>query len=338
MGAATTGCSGCTCNCGKQQEDEILNTDDKKGNKDNEENKDDNNENTIQRITANNQLMKRDEDCLQIINEKEIIKNSYLDQGIQKENISMLKDTSKSNLFNKNDIDSVNNKSKSTNQISSLLQPGNLLEEQSASNKFDFGVSHNNLTFDQQKLLSETQKNLNQFFQPQPAELKVIQSKLAKIPLTSIVSEYKLLSQLSENEVIFNGELRKLINYEVKSHKPQMYSSRFCTLSKTVFSYYKSTETYLTMNKPLCQVPLNQMTKLLFIKIKQSSKKIDHILICNKLGIIKDKKDISKSKQFEQYEQNAIENNESLLIFTSEIEEGLYKWYLILNFLLNNSQ
>lgn len=325
----TSSCAG--CNCKKQQDnDEIVCSDKTKENKNNKDDKNDND--IIQDITRNkNQKRNEEGNCLEIINEAEIINDRFK----HKENIGMLKDSSKANLFNsKHDIDSVN-KSKSTNPISPLLQPTSLLE-QSKSQQMNFGMSNTNLTFNQQKLLLETQKNLNQFFQPQPIELKEIQGKLAKIPLTSIVPEYKLLSQFSENEVIFNGELRKLINYEVKSHKPQMYSSRFCTLSKTTFSYYKSMETYLTMNKPLCQVPLNQITKVFFIKTKQSSKKIDHILICNKLGIIKDKKEILKSKLFEQYEQNAIENNESLLIFTSEIEEGLYKWYLILHFLLSN--
>lgn len=200
----------------------------------------------------------------------------------------------------------------------------------------NFGISKpSELTFEQQKLLFDTQKNLNQFYPPQQNELKSLNSKLKKIPLNSIVPEYKLITNAANNELIFNGDLKKLINYEISAHKPQLYSTRFCTLTKDAFRYYKSKEQYLTLNKPNCTVPLSQITKISLIKTKKTSKKIDHIVICNKLGLFKDRKDLLNYKQFELYDQNAFENNESLLIFTSEIEEFLFKWYLLLNFFLS---
>ena len=208
-------------------------------------------------------------------------------------------------------------------------------------NKIQFGLdSNDNLSQGEQKLFEEAQNNLNQFYAPEKNEENALLKKLSKINLNNIVPS-TILKNINSNETIFHGELKKLINYEINAHKTQLYSSRFCTMSVNAFKYYKSKEQFLTKQKPLCAIPLNQITKINFAKIKKNSKKIDHIIICNRLGIKKGKSSILgglfNGTELSSYISSP-ETSESLLIFTSEIEESLLKWYVILNYFLNKSK
>ena len=117
-----------------------------------------------------------------------------------------------------------------------------------------------------------------------------------------------------------------------------MYSSRFCTLTPKFFKYFKSKEQFLKNLKPQCTLPINQITRINFAKVKKNSKKIDHIIICNKLGIIKNKNKVLMDKFFANLNETSFvaspETNESLIIFTSEIEEFMLKWFLLIQFFI----
>lgn len=182
--------------------------------------------------------------------------------------------------------------------------------------KIQFGIENKEeLCQEEQKLYEEAQKHLNMFYAPEDNEENMLYKKIDKIKISSLVPSTKLKTT-DANEIIYHGELKKLVNFEINAHKTQLYSSRFCTLSCETFNYYKSREQFLRNQKPLCSIPLNQITKINFAKLKKISKKIDHIIICNRLGL--------KNQ----------ETNESLLIFTSEVEESIYRWYVILNYYL----
>lgn len=117
-----------------------------------------------------------------------------------------------------------------------------------------------------------------------------------------------------------------------------MYSSRFCTLTPKFFKYFKSKEQFLKNLKPQCTLPINQITRINFAKVKKNSKKIDHIIICNKLGIIKNKNKVLMDKFFANLNETSFvaspETNESLIIFTSEIEEFMLKWFKLIQFFI----
>jgi hypothetical protein len=72
-----------------------------------------------------------------------------------------------------------------------------------------------------------------------------------------------------------------MINNEIKAHSTQMFSSRFCLITKTEFRYYKSKEQFLTLQKPLCIIPYFQINEINLLKSKPNLKKIDllHIRI-----------------------------------------------------------
>ena len=149
---------------------------------------------------------------------------------------------------------------------------------------------------------------------------------------------------MNDNTLVFHGELKKMVNYEINAHRPQMYSSRFCILTPKLFKYFKSKEQFLKNLKPQCSIPINQITRINFAKVKKNSKKADHIIICNKLGIIKDKNKVLMDKFISDLNDTSFiaspETNESLLIFTSEIEEVILKWFTLIQFFVernNNS-
>ena len=252
--------------------------------------------------------------------------------------------TSNMNIYPPNTECNGNNNN-NTNSLNELLTPSsetkNNIQMSLQENKIQFGIDRNDLSLEERKLMDEAQNNLNQFYPPEKKEEHLLQKKLSKIELISFIPQSKLETLTNTNEVFFHGELKKLINYEISAYKPQLYSSRFCTLTNLSFYYYKSKETYLRKQKPLCVVPLTQITKVSFAKIKKTSKKIDHLIICNKLGIIKNnKKEIERCKLFQDLDLNtcmtsASESGESLIVFTSEIEETLFKWFIVLNYLLN---
>lgn len=210
--------------------------------------------------------------------------------------------------------------------------------------KIEFGIDNkNDLSIEDQKLYEEAKQNLNQFYPPEKNEVKQIQKKLKKISLATLLPKSKINEiNLNENTLVFHGELKKLVNYEINAHRPQMYSSRFCTLTPKFFKYFKSKEQFLKNLKPQCMLPINQITRINFAKVKKNSKKIDHIIICNKLGIIKNKNKVLMDKFFANLNETSFvaspETNESLIIFTSEIEEFMLKWFLLIQFFIEREK
>ena len=212
--------------------------------------------------------------------------------------------------------------------------------------KIEFGIDDKNvLSAEDQRLYEEAQKNLNQFYPPEQNEVKQIQKKLKKISLKTLLPKSKINEiNMNDNTLVFHGELKKMVNYEINAHRPQMYSSRFCILTPKLFKYFKSKEQFLKNLKPQCSIPINQITRINFAKVKKNSKKADHIIICNKLGIIKDKNKVLMDKFISDLNDTSFiaspETNESLLIFTSEIEDVILKWFTLIQFFVernNNS-
>ena len=132
-----------------------------------------------------------------------------------------------------------------------------------------------------------------------------------------------------------------MINYETNAHKPQMYTSKFCVLYPKYFKYYKSKENFLRNLKPSCVINLNQITKVNMAKVRKTSTKIDHIILCNKMGIINknnNENDIGNLIDVNKY-LYLPENRESLLIFTSsEGEEVVFKWFMIIQYFIQKNK
>jgi hypothetical protein len=226
-----------------------------------------------------------------------------------------------------------------------------------AIDKIYFGIeTSEKKTFSntQLQLVEQAENNLKQFYPAEKNEAKLIEKKLKKISLKNLLPSSRLrkLNSVDENTIIFHGELKKLINFEINVSKPQMYSNRFCILYPKCFKYYKSKEQFLKSLKPLCVIPLNQITKVNFAKIKKNQKGIDHIIICNKLGIVSienNNNSNENNKEIEKMFGNEFENEskESLIIFKNGKDDNnnydinndfMYKWYVLFQYFVEKNK
>ena len=208
--------------------------------------------------------------------------------------------------------------------------------------KIDFGIDENNtnLTNHEKKMYKEVKKDLEQFEPLNKKEIKNIEKQLQKMPIGTIIpiniDNDEVLN--NENQILFNSELKKLINYEYNSRKPKMYSYKFCLLTSKYFKYYKSKEQFLRELNPICSLSFSQISKVNYAKMNINNKSIHHIIICNKLGLNKKNNnsfvinflDAIENKNFNY----VIQDNESLLVFTSENEELILKWYFLIQYFI----
>jgi len=165
-----------------------------------------------------------------------------------------------------------------------------------------------------------------------------------------------------------------MINKQVTWHTTTLYSSRLCVITKSEFKYYKSKESYLRIQKPLRSIPINSIVEVDFVKGNKKQKTLDHFYIIlednNNLSKISDKVDICldrldssrnhtetvkkqrKIKLVNQKKDNLntssnlrsnisenfienYENQEKILIFSSDKEELVKKWVTVLNYFIN---
>ena len=240
------------------------------------------------------------------------------------------------------------------NQIYSETQEHSQLENSFIKNiinneieKIDFGLeieNQNKLNYEEKKVFDEAKKNLKKFTSIDKKDIKYIEKILKKIPIGSLIPENKNIEDIIQNEngIIFHSELKKLINYEYYSRKPKMYSSKFCLVTSKFFKYYKSKEQFLRDLNPICTVPLPQITRINLCKIQNinnSNKSIFHIIICNKLALSKNDRNYLMGNLMDGLNNDnsyspIFETNETLLIFTSDNDNCLLKWYFLLNYLI----
>ena len=284
------------------------------------------------------------------------INNSY-DNAIDNNNIIikqdeefLIEESKDVNLKNNNNNNLQNNLEKSmANQFSINSQADAKKKVKNYEiNKINFGFKKEdkeNLNQEQKKLYKEAETNLQQFSAPQGPEISKLQTimsnillKLNKffttINLTSSTDDYKF--------ILLNGNLKKMINYEINAHNTTMYSDKFCVLYPKMLKYYKSREQFLKNLSPLCVLPINQISALNIAKPKKSKNKGYHLIICNKLGIQKDFNNSIFLNVFDSSEINdyilSPDANESLLIFTSDEEKNIFQWYIVLQYLIEISK
>ena len=201
----------------------------------------------------------------------------------------------------------------------------------------NFGISEEekeNLSPNEQKLLEEAQKILKDFYPIDETEIKHLHNELSKISLINILP-HDQKNILDSNEYIYHSDLKKLINIKVKIHS-QTYSDKFCVLTSKAFIYYKNKEQLLRKLKPLSIIPLENITRINLVKNKKESNKLNHIIICNKGGILRKKNNSVFGSFSKNVENNNLigENTESILIFMDDNENLILKWYMVLQYVL----
>lgn len=282
----------------------------------NNDNKNDNNDNNIKMKNSNNEVF-------------------IIEENISNNNIN----TNKKGELKQN----------KTNQFSILnTKDAKKKIKKFEINKIQFGFGEEdkeNLNKEQMKLYNEAQNNLKQFNAPQGNEISQVQNIMSNIlyKLKNIFINIDLNSNRDDaNYILLNDNLKKMINYEINAHNTTMYSERFCILYPKILKYYKSKVQFLKNLQPACVLPINQISAVNIAKPKKSNKKLYHLIICNKLGI---RKNINNSVFLNLFDSCEINDylaspdlNESLLIFTSDDEKDIYKWYIVIQYLIDFSK
>ena len=326
--------------------------------------------NIIQISTFNNQNNKKSKDNFNngIDNDNNNFDKPYLlqnsNKNIEEENKKIIENNNNCNNNNlqqtsKKEIfpieENSNNKSKNELKESKTGQLS-ILNSKDAKNKIkkyeidkiQFGLGKedkDSLNKEQQKLYNQAQINLQQFNPPKGNEMSQLQSIMSNIliKLKNTLESIDLNSNKDDPKyILLNGNLKKMINYEINAYNTTMYSERFSVLYPKMLKYYKSKVQFLKSLSPACVLPINQISAVNIAKPKKGNKKIYHLIICNKLGI---KKSFNKNiflNLFDSVEINEYlsspDLNESLLIFTSDDEKDIYKWYIAIRYLIDFSK
>lgn len=150
----------------------------------------------------------------------------------------------------------------------------------------------------------------------------------------SIVS-YKEIDSLSDREIIYASSINKCMDINLKINrlnKPLKYINKFCTLTKSCFSYYSSYEKFVMLEKPIFNVSTKDLYQVDLINMKNKKEDIVYIVIF-----------YNSNKQKNNNQKQYVIFNE-LLNHPQKFKKKnnlytIYKWFIILNYMIymNNS-
>ena len=194
-----------------------------------------------------------------------------------------------------------------------------------------FPVDKDKLGEESSRLYEKIERLLSKFYPCDEKEINNVEVYLINL---FIKIKKNINPNIKENELIFSGKLQKLINFGKNSYRVKKCSERFCVLYNDMIKYYRSEIQFLKGLKPLSILYLNQIAKINLVRKDINSKKLNYIIICNKYAIEKEEKiyqnfgtDINDNKYINH-------SNESIIIFTSDDENNIYKWFAYIEFLI----
>jgi len=141
--------------------------------------------------------------------------------------------------------------------------------------------------------------------------------------IKNIVPEYKL-NHLKEDDIIYSGTVEKITKIPGKDDKIS-YSQRFCVLTKNYFAYYKSKESFISLNKPLLLINNNNIKRIENTSFKDNTYYFAIILEIND----DTKYLVDKVNSFVTNEDNSYE---LLLGFRTKEFKDMLKWVVILTY------
>ena len=132
-------------------------------------------------------------------------------------------------------------------------------------------------------------------------------------------------NRLKEDEIIYSGTLEKILN--VTGTKRIAYSKRFCVLTKKYFAYYKSKESYISLNKPMLIIE------------KEDIIRIENTFLEGEgyFGIVCEVNDKTKHliDKVNSFVTNDDNGSQLLLGFRSNKYEDMANWILMLNYFIS---
>jgi hypothetical protein len=197
--------------------------------------------------------------------------------------------------------------------------------------EISFPVDKNKLGEESGRLYEKIEKLLTKFYPCDEKEINKVEVYLIQL---FIKIKNNVNKKIKENKLIYSGKLLKLINYNINHYQVNKLSERFCVLYKNVFKYYKSEIQFLKGLKPLNILYLDQISRINLVRKNINSKKLNYIIICNKYAIEKEE------VNYEHFSRDISDNmfinhsNESIIIFTSEDENAIYKWFAYMEYLI----
>ena len=179
---------------------------------------------------------------------------------------------------------------------------------------------NNNKTNNKENNIEEKKTDVIQT--PAPVENKEL---IEEFDIKNIIPEYRL-SHLKDDEIIYSGTLEKILKIPEKNSI--VYSQRFCIMTKNYFAYYKSKESYISLNKPMLLINNNYIIRIENTTLDGGS---------YYFGIICEVNDetrnlINKVNSFVTEEANSCE---LLLGFRTKEYESMMKWVVVLRYFIN---
>ena len=178
------------------------------------------------------------------------------------------------------------------------------------------------------EVIKNSRKNLNNIKQENQNQSKKIDDdgneQLNEFDIKNILPNFKK-NRLKEDEIIYSGTLEKILN--VTGTKRIAYSKRFCVLTKKYFAYYKSKESFISLNKPMFMVENSDI-----IRIENTFLDGDGYF-----GIVCDVNDRTKNSIYRVSSfVTKDENNYQLLLgFRTNNLEEMTKWLILLNYFIS---
>ena len=184
------------------------------------------------------------------------------------------------------------------------------------------GKADNNAKNDNNK--NEANKNEKKI-NNQPVEKK---DPSEEFDIKNIISEYRL-NHLKDDEIIYSGTLDKIL--KIPDKNTIAYSQRFCIFTKKYFAYYKSKESYISLNKPMLLI-----NNKFIIRIENT------ILDGGSyyFGIICEVNDETRSliNKVNSFVTNEANTCELLLGFRTKEYENMMKWVVVLRYFISNQK
>ena len=114
------------------------------------------------------------------------------------------------------------------------------------------------------------------------------------------------------------------------------YNDRFCVLTKMAFLIYHSKENYITVKRPLAEIPIRNINNIVLFKINKRMIGYDHFYISIDKNL--DNNEINDNLDFFYFNDIKDDKNyddDIMLIFKSMDKSLIKKWFVVLNYIKN---
>ena len=150
-----------------------------------------------------------------------------------------------------------------------------------------------------------------------------------QLDINNIIPEFRLITK-KENDIIYSGVLEKILKVPMNANKI-VYSERFCIITKNYFAYYKSKESFISSNKPICKIDNKDIIGIENERTKHKGCYIGIICEINE----NTKNLIYKVNSFQTNLQNS---SQLLLGFRAKSYDDMVKWVTTLNYCVSEKK